>query len=454
MATGQFDDDERILVNVKAGNLSHRHRSSRDVNRGIEHGGQGDVGFPHVQLHPMNEVQNGRVLESRLAPIQIPGRLADHRIEPGFRSLMVWSGQIQDLRIGGDGVIDGDQSTVFGHYSPSPIRPSLQDEIDAGQMLRPPAGIDQQDAIDQCFRDSPMGMSHEDHVHTGNGFGDLIGAILSGDLRGPTTSRLRIAIQSHMSGDDDDVTSFLPAENGNPPPSFLQGIAKFQPGVVLPVLPHWHPRSRQPENAHSHTPHFADRIRREIIRSIALASDVGREPGKTSLTPCLVNHLETEIEFVIPHCHGVIAHVAHDQHHGIGPCSRSRVMIIDERRALNAIAVVDEECIGLLSTNPFDDGEDLGQATIGRPISVIVDRIDVPMNVGRTEKRDRGPRRWIDIETLNAPGTQAEKSEGEEQRGGTTKSPLTVFHVDQPSRSSIGRVIMNQSVNRRQVGES
>jgi hypothetical protein len=117
---------------------------------------------------------------------------------------------------------------------------------------------------------------------------------------------------------------------------------------------------------------------------------------------------------VVAEGHGVVVESVHQGDGGIGLVWFLASEIEGQWRALNGVARIEKENIGLLGADTADERGDLGQATVGRTIGEVIDGCEVAMEVGGAEQRDGDPLRRGQ-RTLRS-GYLGKKNEGQKQR--------------------------------------
>ena len=138
-----------------------------------------------------------------------------------------------------------------------------------------------------------------------------------------------------------------------------------------------------------------------MSRRAGAAERVGGEPGEIGGVAGAVQVLEAEVVFVVADRHGVIAEEVHGEHHrvggerggglqaeraGAGPGDR----LVDEfeRRALDGVAAVDQEGVGIFRPGRADQRRDFGKPARGGLVRDVVDGVQIAVQVGRREHRN------------------------------------------------------------------
>ena len=86
--------------------------------------------------------------------------------------------------------------------------------------------------------------------------------------------------------------------------------------------------------------------------------------------------------------HGVVLEEAHGAHHWIAHGAPTGLVDAFERRALNGVATIDEECVGVGGAHLSYEGGDFGEAAVGGPGGDVVDGGEVAVEVGGDEDGD------------------------------------------------------------------
>ena len=100
------------------------------------------------------------------------------------------------------------------------------------------------------------------------------------------------------------------------------------------------------------------------------SADVRRNPRKARLGTRLRQVFQAEVELVIAHHHRVVSEGVHRQHHRVaarGQGDAIRVLINRfERRALDGIAAIDQQCVRVFRPRGMDERRDFGEAPARR----------------------------------------------------------------------------------------
>src|SRR5687767_406001 len=94
---------------------------------------------------------------------------------------------------------------------------------------------------------------------------------------------------------------------------------------------------------------------------------------------------------MVSHGHRVVVEGTHHEHHRISPHVVLATVKRLERRTLDRVTRVDQQCVWLLLTNALNECRDFGEPTVIGFVSVVIYRVDVAVQIGRAKDRYLDP---------------------------------------------------------------
>ena len=162
---------------------------------------------------------------------------------------------------------------------------------------------------------------------------------------------------------------------------------------MLRNLPPRHSRRNKSHNPNAHAANILDDVRpdKSIARRINLLQ-IRRQPRKIRFPFRLPHFRQPKIKFMIPHSHSVVMHLIKSRNRRILRLQILHRKVISQRRPLRSVAAIQQKQFRRLRPLLFHQSSNLRQRKIRSLIRVVVNRLNMPMNIGGRKQSDRLPR--------------------------------------------------------------
>ena len=207
-------------------------------------------------------------------------------------------------------------------------------------------------------------MGHLQYIHLGVILQNLIagvGAVLLVEL----------GEHAHVGGDHNDVRLIADLSDG-----VFHGQIGSLVGALLNALlaavPDGNVRGDDADDGQLHAAplHDGPALAGDVLA--VRSADIGRQDGEVRLTQDLVHVGDAPVELVVAQGHGVIAHVVHGGHDGVGIIGRLVVQVVGHDGPLDVVAGIHQEGVGALLAHLLDIGVQPGHAVVGGLRVVLV----------------------------------------------------------------------------------
>ena len=272
------------------------------------------------------------------------GLLNEGQVPEGLAGLHV--GHVHDGDGGGGHVLVG----VYGHVEAGDIPSAVAYAAHRGAALR--------------LVDHSVIVGHLEHVHLRVVLQDFqagVGAIVL----------VKFRVGAHVRGDDNHVGGVADGGNG----LFHGHVSGLKGGVLnalLAAVPDGHVRGDHADDGHLHAALLYDGPARAGDKSSVLVQHIGGQHGELGLSQNLEHGGNAPVELMVAQGHGVVAHEVHGGHDGVGLVGRLVVQVVGHDGALNVVARVDENGVGVLGPYLLDVGVQTGHAVVGALLAVLV----------------------------------------------------------------------------------
>ena len=244
-----------------------------------------------------------------------------------------------------------------------------------------------------------MRVAKDNRVDARHAAGDLMNLVLAAHLVGPGRARLRIAPQSGVRCDQDQIRPVLRRKRAQLRHRFFHGLTRRLESVgsiILRLLPGRNRRRGDPDHRDFHAGHGLQQVMRERFRGSGNDFGIRRQPWKAGIRARPVQVLQAVVEFVVAHHHGVVAQRIHCQHHRVVgkrlagerelqrqmAGAHERLVDVFERSSLDRVAAIDQQVVRIVGARGADQGGDLDQPAVSRlVVVVVVERVHVAMHV-------------------------------------------------------------------------
>ncbi len=401
--SGHLNHVQRVVILVDAIHVGHGDGALFELALVVKDSRQRKGGWvagflSHLELHSIDEVRQRAILPARLVGTrEVAGRSADLGVDIAERGLLVWRGKSKDPRIGGhffatqvlarlgrDCAILINGQGHFGYPAPPAIR------------------LDNQHTVDRGLGDGGMSVAGQDDVDLRHRLGQLndkilvrhvgIALIHPGGVVGLPRPFLagvgRFDVGAAVGQSDDHRRPFF-LHLGNVLLGNGHRIIKAQPFNILRLFPHRNTLGRQAQNTDLDSVHILNHVGCVLLTSVA-GADIGRQYREVGLADELIQHVLAIIVLVVADSHSVIFQGVHCDSHRIGLTRQLGVVIINQGCALDSVAGVQQDQVGI--SNPFllDEGsrgrQALGSLRIAKEIPVV----EVTVEVGSRQDDNGG----------------------------------------------------------------
>ena len=228
-------------------------------------------------------------------------------------------------------------------------------------------------------------MGHLEHVHLGIDLQDLRGGVPAVVL-----IDVVLGLQAHVGGNQDEVGLIANLLDG-----LLDGLAGVLIGAIINALlaavPAGDAGGGDADDGDLHAAGLHDSPARAGDQLAVLVRHVGAQDRELGLAQDGLHVLDAPVELVVAHGHGVIAHEVHGGDNGMGPVGGLVEDVVAHDGALDVVAGIDQDGVGVLLAHLLAVGVQAGHAAgIGFFIAGVVIAPDVAVHVGGAEDRDMG----------------------------------------------------------------
>src|SRR3970040_82295 len=127
-----------------------------------------------------------------------------------------------------------------------------------------------------------MRVTEDDGVNPWNAVSEFPYGILPRNLPRMNLARLRIAVQTRMDNQDDDISSLPVSQNGDEFARRGNNALKLIARIVLGQLPARNTGCGETQNPHPHTGNLLDQVWRKGAHRVGIdPAGIGAEPGKS-----------------------------------------------------------------------------------------------------------------------------------------------------------------------------
>ena len=219
---------------------------------------------------------------------------------------------------------------------------------------------------------------------------------------------VELGVQAHVGGDHDEVGLCADLRDGG-----LHGGAGGLIGAavdaLLAAVPDGHVGGDHADDGHLHAVLLHDGPARAGDQLAVGPLHVGGQHGELGLADDLLHGGDAPVEFVVAQRHGIVAHVIHGGDDGMGLVRSLVVDVVGHNGALDVVARVDEDGVGILGAHLLDVGVEAGHAVVGALLVVLIAVApDVAMHIRGAQNGD----------VLAALGGQSRRNEGDQQSHG------------------------------------
>ena len=262
------------------------------------------------------------------------------------------AGHVHDLHGGGGDVVIGVQSQVKAGNVPAAVAHAADDHV---ALL---------------LIDHHMVVGHLEHVDLRVVVQDLLGGVGAALL-------VKLGVHTHVGGHHDHVGLVADLVDGLAH-GHVGGLIGGVLDALLTAVPDGHVGGDHADDGHIHAVLLHDGPAGAGDALAVGAGDVGSQHGEVGLTQDGLHGGDAPVELVVAQGHGVIAHVVHGGDDGVGLVGGLVVDIVGHDGALDIVARVDEDGVGILSPDLLDVGVQPGHAVV---VSLFVVLIGVAPDV-------------------------------------------------------------------------
>ena len=260
-------------------------------------------------------------------------------------------GDVPDLLAGGD---VGHVHDLHGgvHH----VVVLVQGEVEAGDVTAAVAHA-ADDHVALLLVDYHVVVGHLEDVDLRVVVQDLLGGVGAALL-------VKLGVHAHVGGDHDHVGLIADGVDGLAH-GHVGGLKGGVLDALLAAVPDGHIGGDHADDGHLHAIPLHDGPARAGDELAVGVGDVGGQDGELGLGEDGLHGGDAPVELVVAQSHGVIAHVVHGGDDGVGLLRGLVVQVVGHDGALDVVAGVDEDGVGVLRPHLLDVGVQAGHAVVG-----------------------------------------------------------------------------------------